>query len=1382
LKLPGDKSLKRKRKRIMFFFLFLLWGISSSFLRANANGGSKYLKNYTPREYDHHPQNWSVIQDKRGIIYAGNQAGLLEFDGVSWRIIDVPNWTVRSLDIDDTGTIYTGGKDEIGFLASSANGTLEYVSLLDKLEDNQKNFSEVRGTHATKEGIYFISSRFLFRWNPKKKEMRVWEANNSFKNSFYCGERLLLQQENVGLLQMSKDSLQLVPGGEAFAGDEIFTILVYRDRDLLIGTRAKGFHIYNGNGVKPFPTEVDNYIKEKYLSHGIRLFNGNFALATLRGGIVVIDNRGKPEHIFNKASGLQDDDVKFVFQDSNQNLWLALNKGISKIEYASPFSIYDDRANLTGIVLSVVKYRSSLYVGTTDGLFCCLSSLDGRFYPVPGITRMCWHLIVVDNSVLAASDQGVSQVREDILLRIFQDPAYVLYRSRTDLNHLWIGTKKGLASLYLDPKKSRWTVEYKYDNILPPIRSLLEDKNGNLWLGTLTKGTIKVDFPGDIHYPVVTRYDTSHGLPPKEIHVFWAAGHVMFATGKGLFRFNDANKIFVPDNTLGNKFADGSRNVFRAAEDKNKTIWFHSQGMNFQAVPAAPNAPGKNGAMVIHSKPFLRIPIDQVNALYPDPDGDNIWFAANSGLVRFDKTVKKEYTRDFSTLIRRVQLINGKSLVFNGYQTGPALKMTFPYKDRNLRFQFAAPFFENESSTTYQVFLEGYDNGWSDFSRETQKDYTNLHPGFYAFRVRAKNVYENVSREAVFPFQVLPPWYLTWWAFLIYTFSFFLVIYFIVKWRSGKLEQEKQRLQQIVEERTSEIENKNRQLEDQSEKLKEMDRIKSRFFANISHEFRTPLTLIMGPLEQILAGYHDNELEKKVTLALRNSQRLLELINQLLDLSKLESGKMKLKASRQNIIPFIKGIAAAFDSLAIQKKLTLKFQADEGETVLYIDPEKLEKILCNLISNAAKFTPAGGEIIVSVSAARHFAETGDSRQEYLEISVRDTGIGIPAHHLPHIFERFYQVESSFTPGHKQGGTGIGLALARELVTLHHGHIDVKSSEGKNSGTEFIIRLPMGKEHLSPDEISPELEMESDSLNFPGKCPGIPPFPMVGKEADKVETQVIAGAFAEIEEMETGHGDGEKNLVLVVDDNADIREYIREALEPYYSVEEAVDGREGIDKARKIIPDLIISDVMMPGADGYQLCGAVKKDIRTSHIPVILLTAKASEENVIQGLETGADDYITKPFNMKILSIRVKNLVHLRRLLQQKIQRQLMMQPAEIAVSSLDQSFLKELQELIEKNLSDPDFNVEQLAGKLYMSQSTLLRKVRALTGDSPTEFIRSYRLQRALQLLKADFGNVTEVAFEVGFSNTAYFTKCFKEKFQQTPSSFLLNPDHRTIG
>jgi signal transduction histidine kinase/DNA-binding response OmpR family regulator len=1359
--MKGENVRKQALMKFAILSLGLLFCLFSHlYLQARANG-CKYLKNYSTGKF---PQNWWFVQDQQGVIYAANNAGVRVFDGVSWRHIDVPNLNVRSLALDEKGTIYVGGIDEFGFLAPDSRGSLQYVSLLRHLKDNQKNFSKVWRVSPTKEGVYFRTKQYLFRWNPDLKRMKVWKSRGQarFDASFTCGGKLFIHQRNIGLMQMIDDSLRMIPGNETFAAVKIYMMVPYQNRKILIGTRSKGLFIYDRGGMStiPFPTGADDYLKENQLNHGIGLASspGLFALATLRGGLVILNSRGGLKEIFTKSSGLQNDSIKCVYEDFQGNLWLALEKGIAKIEYNSPISIYDeDRANLAGIVLSVVRHGSNngLYVGTTRGLYFLADAGKGQFHPISETIGNCWHFLSTKDSLFVAATNGVFQVSNNNVVKrgIINIPSYAFRRSRREPRRVWVGTQEGLVSLY------SWEMEHHFEDIKGDITTIVEDREGNLWLGTTTNGIFRMVFPGDggVTNPGVTNYGTAHGLPAREANnVFFAAGHLIFATQKGIFRFDEKKKAFLPDKTLGDQFANGSRSVAYITEDRNKHIWFHSDFKNFLAVPQA------DGDFKIMKNSLLRLPQDQVNFIYLDPREEHItWFAANESLIRYDTTVKKNYHQDFLTFIRKV-LVSGKT-IFEGHRA-KSIYPVIDYKDRNLRFEFAAPFFEAEKKTQYQCLLEGYDSHWSAWNNETWENYTNLDDGVYTFRVRAKNVYENLSREAIFQFKVLPPWYQTWWAYLIYTFLTFLGVYFIVKWRSWKLVREKQKLEQVIRERTTEINEKNLQLEEQSEKLKEMDQIKSRFFANISHEFRTPLTLIMGPIEQRLSLCRDKQQEKELQMMLRNSQRLLNLINQLLDLSKLDSGKMKLQAARQNIIPFLKGLVGSFESLVVQKPLDLTFQTEEENILLYYDPEKLEKVICNLVSNAVKFTPPKGKI--TVSAKKYNAVEVNYPKGYLEILFRDTGIGIPGNQLIHIFDRFYQADGSLAHEHHQKGSGIGLALVKELVTLHHGDISVQSSEGK--GTEFIIRLPLGKTHLKPEEIfesvGPVEDVEPEALVYQREQEqplAVQGDDMIEKDENRVEE---SGA--------DDPGEEEKNVILVVDDSSDVRTFIKSSLESFYTIVEAADGGEGIDKARAIIPDLIVSDVMMPNVDGFELCRVLKTDIDTSHIPVVLLTAKASEESIIEGLETGADDYITKPFNTKILLTRIKNLIDLRRQLQEKIQREMMMQPTEIAVSSMDQEFMKGLKKAVEKNMSEEEFGVDELAKGLYMSRATLNRKLRALTGESTNQFIQSYRLKRAAQLLKTNFGNVTEVAFEVGFSNSAYFSKCFKDKFHQLPHTF----------
>jgi signal transduction histidine kinase/DNA-binding response OmpR family regulator len=571
-----------------------------------------------------------------------------------------------------------------------------------------------------------------------------------------------------------------------------------------------------------------------------------------------------------------------------------------------------------------------------------------------------------------------------------------------------------------------------------------------------------------------------------------------------------------------------------------------------------------------------------------------------------------------------------------------------------------------------------------------------------------------------------------------------------------ELEREKLQLEHIVQERTREIEEKNRQ-------LKEMADLKSRFFTNVSHEFRTPLTLIIGPLEEMLERGAGEE--RTLTLMLRNAQRLLGLINQLLELSKFESGKMSLKASPQDVVSFVKGNCASFELLSEQNELELTCGSETDRIELYFDPGKLEEVVYNLLLNAIKFTPPGGMVSLNI------AENPDKDETFpdgsVDISVTDTGIGIPPNRLEHIFDRFYQVESSYETGHK--GSGIGLAIIKELVELHHGEITVTSPASYNSGgTKFVVRLPLGTAHLEPGEIIPQSEN---------------PFII------KTHAEIRELYMAEKEEKErlyasretddaaagiTGPaaGTGGKPVILVVEDSPGVRDYIKGALHPLYNVMEAVNGKAGLEKAKEHGPDLVISDVMMPEMDGFELCRTLKQNIDTSHVPIILLTAKSTEQDILEGLETGADDYVIKPFNTKILLARIKNLIELRRQFQQSFKRELTLQPTEMPVSPIDKEFIKDLQKVIRENMDDPDLNVDGLSKKLYVGRTTLYRKIHAFTGESPTDFIRSYRLKRGAELLKESSATVLEVALEVGFSSASYFARCFKEKFHQSPSDF----------
>ncbi|MCC6459059.1 MAG: response regulator [Saprospiraceae bacterium] len=522
----------------------------------------------------------------------------------------------------------------------------------------------------------------------------------------------------------------------------------------------------------------------------------------------------------------------------------------------------------------------------------------------------------------------------------------------------------------------------------------------------------------------------------------------------------------------------------------------------------------------------------------------------------------------------------------------------------------------------------------------------------------------------------------------------------------------------------------------EAEKLRELDRIKTAFFTNISHEFRTPLTLISGPVSQWLSNPHpDGQLAvplAEAQLLRRNANRLLELVNQLLDLSKLESGRMQLAVGRDDLGRALRVLAHTFDSLAEANGIDFQVEAPESPLEAWFDRDKLEKIISNLLSNAFKHTPTGGTI--------HFSARVE--QQTLLCSVADTGPGIAPDDADKIFERFYQVE-----GASDKGTGIGLALVKELVALHRGEIAVESRPGQ--GARFILHLPVGEAQFGPAEKTTQ------------------PVPVAAPPRQPVPAEPTASAAAAPPES------AEQPLCLIVEDHRDVQEFIRDQLAGAYRILLAPNGREGFQLATEHIPDLVVSDVMMPEMDGNELCRLLKTDERTSHIPVILLTAKADQDSRLSGLETGADDYLTKPFDARELRTRAQNLVDGRRRLREQFRRDVWLQPKAIALSSADDRFLQRLTDILEERLADEQLNVEDLAHRIGLSRSQLHRKLTALTDQAPVEFIRMFRLKRAKDMLEARTGNVSEVCYDVGFSSPAYFAKAFKDAFGISPSELL---------
>jgi signal transduction histidine kinase/DNA-binding response OmpR family regulator/ligand-binding sensor domain-containing protein len=889
---------------------------------------------------------------------------------------------------------------------------------------------------------------------------------------------------------------------------------------------------------------------------------------------------------------------------------------------------------------------------------------------------------------------------------------------------LWITTgRDGLMKF--DPKSEKFsTVPDAPDRAFAVMR----DHLGNVWTTTESNGIIVLD-------PITGKRDHFFHDPSNPYSL--SNDHTRFTYE------DEANRIWIGAGNMIDLWNPATRSFTHYPNPEfNKALW---------AEPMGSDSKGRiwvryqmRGVSVLNPSTGIYINFDHSDGnndtdMEALPDGRNIivgWAGMN--IINLDSI---NLNLPPPPLVLTRTAINEETIDPPAFSKG--LQLSFA--QNVLEFEFAAIDIDAPHLIRYHYQLEGLEKNWVNPQNRRYVRYPGLPPGNYIFKVRAASIRGDWDEQEIsLAVSIAPPWWRT-----IGAYSGYLLLIIGLLAAAYRM-----RLRQVQIKQQMEMEHF------QAEHLAEVDRLKSRFFANISHEFRTPLTLILGPIEKLRSLTTGKEAHNMLGMMKRNAQQLLRLINQLLDLSKIEAGAMQLQARPGNIVPLVRGISYSFESSAGLRNIDLKVSTGQNEIQMYFDRDKIEKIITNLLANAFKFTPDGGCITIGInvakSGAKHSLNRGETnlsplekgnKEDRVQITVTDNGIGIPQDKLPHIFDRFYQVDSSST--REQGGTGIGLALVKELVEMHHGTIHVSSQP--RSGTEFTVSLPLGREHLQTEEIvSVRTEKESS-------------IPVV---------ETLPEASLPEQEMETKPARKKgKSLILIVEDNGDVRQYIRENLPPDCHVLEATDGLAGIEKALEIIPDLIISDVMMPRRDGYELCRTLKNDERTSHIPIILLTAKAASENKIEGLQTGADDYLIKPFEPKELAARVTNLIELRRKLRERFATVNPLQLSDVTVSSVDEAFLKKVLSAVEANLADEGFHLEELSQRLGMSRTQLYRKLTALTGQAPWAYIRFIRLHRAMGLLQKNSGTVSEIAYRVGFNDPSYFSKCFHKQFGKSPTA-----------
>jgi signal transduction histidine kinase/ligand-binding sensor domain-containing protein/DNA-binding response OmpR family regulator len=1226
---------------------------------------------------------------------------------------------------------------------------------------------------------------------------------------------------DTGLYTVSPDRTKInkylykekAPGGLSHP----YVTAIYEDpaHTIWIGTWGGGLCKYNDSSDNFSSLSLSDNKTAPVLSHNsVLCINGNkegeIFIGTEGGGLNVLDvlkNQIKSySPKIGNRNGINSNSIHAIYSDTISGItWLGTYGGGLNLfsKWNKPFEQYkQDRGELNNnSILSITESdKGVVYIGTDGG---GINVIDPK-----------------SNEVI-------------YLMHDATNPYSLISNAVLDMEfdaqqNLWVGSFDG--GLDFLPKGSRKFQHFYADPNNPKslsdadVSSICVAKDGTVWVGTMTGGLNKL-IPSTGQF-VHFKHESGN---PKTLsddfisHIFESKdGLIYVQTGKTLDVFNPALGYF---DRLDRKYNIYLGTPISSYEDSNGNIWVGTrEGLHYLQ------------QKTLSHKEFTQangLPNNSIAGILEDGQ-KNIWVSTMGGLVKMGNAVINPdsirmytYTKedglqgnDFKDMachkghsntlyfggqngvsffdpekivlnpINPEVILTGFRLFNEKLEFGKSPLLTSPlnqtetihldYTHNVFSFEFSALNYWQSQKNQYAYIMEGFEKNWNYVGKQNSATYTNLDPGTYFFKVKAANN-DGIWNEKGRVIQVIisPPWWQTTWFRLTMILLFgaivigsFQIWIYQIKQRQKILEREVasrtkeiSQINLLLKTRNDEIEikndtliNNNQQLLHQNEELErqankiqsllkeiqELNELKLRFFTNISHELRTPLTLIIGPLEKLISS-HDkkNKPQKELTVMQRNAFKLLKLINQLLDFRKIESGNIQLQAHKNDIISCIQEVVDTFKFLAERKQIQFQFQSTFSHFDLWFDAEKMEKIITNLLSNAFKYTNSGH---ITISAAL------TSDEKAVEIAIEDSGSGIAQDQIPHIFNLYFQANNASNL--QQAGSGIGLALIKQYIDLHHGAIEVTSTVGL--GTCFKAIFPIGSAHLSSSEIFTDEYIPAT----------------IGLTASN-SYQISSTENREV--LDDKISDlplGEKPMLLIVEDNADIRDYIKTSLENDFQVAEASNGLMGLEKALEIIPDLIVSDVMMPEMNGMVMCQKLKEDEQTNHIPVILLTAYTGEEKQWEGFKSGADDYVTKPFNINLLQQKLKNISHTRAHLIEKFHQSSSLDINLLSPNEADQNFLKKAIGIINDNLTDSTLSVDNFSEHFNMSSRNLLRKLKAITGLSINEFIKSIRLKKSVEYLKSGQMNISEISYAVGFTDPKYFSKCFKNQFGKSPTEY----------
>lgn len=1327
----------------------------------------------------HHLVN-DILKDERGFLWFATSSGLNRYDGYGIKVFrNVPGDT-STIRVDDITKIQEAPDGLLWIYSHSGNCIYDprmekFIRSTDKV---LRRWSVARGliTFIRKDRngnfwfIHYNQGLFFFDSKSRKTTRLVHDPGES--SSIASMEMSSIQEDskgNVWLVHQDgifekldyktkkvvyrNDELKRRFNGEKFE----YRLMVDQDDDLWIhNDRNYGCFYFNTSTqkIEAINSESKVKLKSNIVRQIVQHDNGLIWIGTDHGGINVVNKKDFSVRYLvadeEDERTLSENSIQCLYKDNEGIIWVGTYKNgvtyyhenIYRFRHYKHQSSRPESLPFNDVNAFAEDKDGNIWIGTNGGgllHFNRKTNSFRRFTNNPHDQNSLSNNVIVsllldheENLWIGTYYGGLNKFDGRKFTRYTHDPANPrsvgddnIWEILEDSNHnIWLGTLKGGISVFDRNKNEFYHYRSGDANSIhtPYVPALHEDRNGNMWVGT-GYGLEVLDKASGRFTHYLTNPNDPTSISSNGIFSVYedSRGLVWIGTHGGLNLFDRQTRTF---RSFIEKDGLKEKNVLTITEDSQGNLWMSTpsglskltitQDKNNNYQFSFKNYDQSDGLIngAFHENAVLKCSSGEL--IYGGSNGFNIFQPENIGV---DNSRPKVIFTDFQVFNRSVNVgeeIN-KNVILPA-AIGQAEEITLKPANNVFSIEFAALNFFHPEKSKYAYMMEGFNKDWLTTSADERKiTFTNLDPGNYTFKVKASNSDGVWSDDmAVLRIKVLPPFWKSNFAFVLYG-VFIICALLILRYLAVTRERVKFRIQQ---ERL------------QAQRMHELDMMKIRFFTNVSHEFRTPLTLILTPLEKLLKHSRDSEEKKQFQVMQRNARRLLNLVNQLLDFRKLEVQEVQLNPSEGDIVSFIRELVYSFADLSEKKHVGLSFNSTVTSLETHFDQDKIEKIVFNLLSNAFKFTPEGGKVSVDLALRE------DDHSSMLEIKVIDTGIGIPADKISKVFDRFFQNELPASMVNQ--GNGIGLSITQEFVKIHGGTIDVQSEPGK--GSTFTVSLPVTR-----------LEHHDELL-------------VMEEEDDHDRSASVA-----------------KPSLLLVEDNEDFRHYLKDNLHKEYHVIEASNGVQGFERAIKNIPDLIVSDIMMPEMDGIELCKKLKADATTSHIPVILLTARAAEDQKIEGFGSGANDYITKPFNFEILESRIRNLIRQHESIQKHFNKHLEIKGSEIQVTSQDEKFVKNAITCVEENLTNKDFSVEELSRQMGMSRVLLYKKILALTGKTPIEFIRVIRLQRAAQLLEKSQFTVSEIAYQVGFNNPKYFAKYFKEEFNALPSAYASEKKEKKV-